>query len=66
VRLRSGRPAFLYLLFEHKSRPDRFARLQLLRYTVELWDEWHRGHPRALLPPVLPVVFYHGNTRLEG
>jgi len=63
VRLRSGRPAFLYLLFEHKSRPDRFARLQLLRYTVELWDDWHRDHPRALLPPVFPVLFYHGKTR---
>jgi len=30
VRLRSGRPAFLYLLFEHKSRPDRFAPLRPL------------------------------------
>ena len=63
VRLRSGRPAFLYLLFEHKSRPDRFARLQLLRYTMALGDDWHRDHPRALLPPVFPVLFYHGKTR---
>ena len=63
VRLRSGRPAFLYLLFEHKSRPDRFARLQLLRYTMALGDDWHRDHPRALLPPVFPVLLYHGKTR---
>jgi len=63
ARLRSGRPAFLYLLFEHKSRPDRFARWQLLRYTVRFWDDWHRDHPRALLPPVFPVLFYHGKTR---
>jgi hypothetical protein len=30
---------------------------------VRFWEGWHRDHPRAVLPPVLPVLFYHGRTR---
>ena len=63
VDIRTGGPAFLYLLFEHKSRPDRFARFQLLRYTVRIWEDWRRNHSRKSLPPVLPVLFYHGRSR---
>ncbi len=66
VRLVTGSLAYLYLLFEHKSRPDRFARLQLLRYLVEFWDDWHLDHPRSPLPPVLPVLFYHGKRRWKS
>ncbi len=34
VHLNAGGTAFAYVLMEHKSAPDRIARLQLLRYVV--------------------------------
>ncbi len=30
---------YIYLLFEHKSRPERFVSLQILRYMVKIWDQ---------------------------
>lgn len=37
--------AFIYLLFEHKSNPDRFTALQMLRYMVEIWEQHRDQHP---------------------
>lgn len=56
--------AFVYLLFEHQSTPDRWMPLRLLHYLVRIWEHWlveHRGD-RAL-PIVVPVVLYHGQKR---
>jgi predicted transposase/invertase (TIGR01784 family) len=39
VPLKSGGRAYLYLLFEHKSQPDKQARLQLLRYMTRIWEQ---------------------------
>lgn len=62
-----GRQALLYVLFEHKSQPDRWLPLQLLRYLLRLWDAWRQEHPEAaLLPPILPYVLYHGDRRWHG
>src|SRR4051812_37228326 len=43
----SGRPAFLYLLFEHKSSPEALTAFQLLRYEVRIWEEFLKGKPKA-------------------
>lgn len=52
---------YIYLLFEHKSQPDKGVRLQLLRYMVRIWEkEWKK---KRLLSPIIPIVFYHG---IEG
>jgi hypothetical protein len=54
----------IYLLFEHKSQPDRWTALQVLRYVVLGGEQYRRQHPRArYLPPVYPLVFYHGPGR---
>ena len=38
--------------------------LRLLRYMVRVWTRWRDEHPGAQrLPPVLPVVLYHGQGR---
>ena len=37
VTLTGDRPGFVYFLFEHKSYPDRFVSLQLLRHVLEIW-----------------------------
>jgi predicted transposase YdaD len=63
VRCRDGELR-VYLLFEHKSTPDAWIHLQLLRYIVAAADEFRRQHPGARhLPPVYPLVLYHGRAR---
>jgi predicted transposase/invertase (TIGR01784 family) len=36
--LRDGEQANVYILFEHKSYPDRLVAFQLLRYMVRIWE----------------------------
>jgi predicted transposase YdaD len=61
VRLKAGRGAFAYVLMEHKSTPDRGARLQLLRYVVRILTDWYERNERQLpLPPVLPLLANQG------
>ena len=54
---------FVYMLFEHKSYPDKFVAVQLLRYMGAIWDQWlkgQKGETTARLPVIIPIVFYHG------
>jgi predicted transposase YdaD len=57
-------PLCLYLLFEHKSAPDAWTRLQLLQYIVRIWTQWLKEHPSraqgARLPPILALVVHQG------
>lgn len=60
VRHRDG-PLTIYLLFEHKSSPEHWTLLQLLRYVAAEGETYRRQHPDARrLPPVYPLVIYHG------
>ena len=57
-------PLYVYLLFEHKSNPDPWTGLQLLRYMVRIWEQFRKQHPAARkLPLILPLVLYHGRSR---
>lgn len=57
-----GHPVLLYLLLEHKSTPERFTALQLLRYAVRVFDRYLHEHPDAeRLPPIVPIVVHHGD-----
>jgi len=58
VRRRDGGPAWVYVLFEHKSAPDPLTPLQVLRYLVRGWE--HQSKEDEPLCPILPVVVYHG------
>jgi predicted transposase/invertase (TIGR01784 family) len=61
VHLNTGGAAFAYVLMEHKSAPDRMARLQLLRYVVRLLSQWREQNKKQLhLPPVLPLLVHQG------
>ena len=62
VKLKNKGAAFIYVLLEHKSSPDKWVALQLLRYLVRIWEKAQREGKRKL-PLVFPVVFYHGKTR---
>jgi predicted transposase/invertase (TIGR01784 family) len=60
VRHRDGE-LFIYLLFEHKSHPEYWTLLQLLRYIAAQGDQYRKQRPDAdSLPPVYPIVIYHG------
>ena len=64
VRLRTGQPARVYVLLEHKSHVDAATPLQILKYLVNIWmRELSGGTGRDRLPPIIPPVFYHGRGR---
>ncbi|NBD36083.1 MAG: Rpn family recombination-promoting nuclease/putative transposase [Chloroflexi bacterium] len=67
--------AYVYLLFEHKSYPEPWVAFQLLRYIVRIWEHrlnQHTSGKPVCLPPIIPMVLYHGktgwhvDTRLHG
>jgi predicted transposase/invertase (TIGR01784 family) len=51
----------IYILLEHKSRPDKWVSLQLLRYLTQIWENARRENATEL-PLVFSVVFYHGKS----
>jgi len=59
----SSRPGFIYLLFEHKSIPERFTGLQLLRYMVKIWDLYLKQQQEPILPVIIPLVIYNGRRK---
>ena len=57
----TGRPVWMYLLFEHQSSPDPWMALRLLRYCCRIWEAGRRDDPASFeLRPIVPVVFYQG------
>lgn len=58
-----GRDLKIYLLLEHKSHPDTWVALQLLRYQVRIWELHRKQKPGEPLPPIVPLVLYHGRRR---
>ena len=60
VASRSGQPTLLYLLLEHKSYQERWTAFQVLGYAMRALER-HAGGS-GLLPPLLAVVLYHGET----
>ncbi|MCD6294905.1 MAG: Rpn family recombination-promoting nuclease/putative transposase [Deltaproteobacteria bacterium] len=63
VNLRQGRQAYIYLLFEHKSSPEPLIHLHLLRYMVKIWEQGLKQGKTWPLPPILPIVVYHGKPK---
>jgi len=61
-----GQPAWIYLLFEHKSYPDTLIAYKLLRYMVKIWElllSSQEIHKR--FPLIIPLVIYHGRSPWE-
>jgi hypothetical protein len=60
-------PVLVYVLFEHKSFPERLTGFQLLCYVVRVLESHVRQCrakklPVLPLPPVIPVVLHHSET----
>ena len=58
-----GGKGYIYLLFEHQSKPYRLIAFRLLRYMVKIWEQELRAEPALVsLPPIIPLVLYHGRA----
>lgn len=61
ARLRDGREAFLWLLFEHQSRVERWMSWRMTEMVFDFLRHWLDGHPDAeYLPAILTVLLYQG------
>ena len=49
------------LLFEHKSRPEKYIELQLLRYILSVWLNNIKQDQELL--PVIPIVFHQSEQK---
>ncbi len=57
------KPAYIYILLDHKSYSDKGVILQLLKYIIQIYEREIKRNPKwEKLPPVIPMVFYHGKT----
>jgi predicted transposase YdaD len=67
VALRGGGTILIYVLMEHKSTPDPETPLQLQDYRTGIWRRYANGSAARLrkLPPIIPLVFYHGRQAWE-
>ncbi len=59
-----GIDSYLYMLFEHKSSPDKYVARQLLGYMNGIWSfatsKSNDEELKIALLPILPIVVYHG------
>ncbi|GAB6059394.1 Rpn family recombination-promoting nuclease/putative transposase [Desulfonatronum parangueonense] len=56
--------AEIYILIEHKSQPEKFARLQILKYKLRKWLEALKAtETPEYLPIIISMVFTHGERR---
>lgn len=64
AELQEGGELLVYVLFEHQSTVDPLMAYRVLRYMVRIWGRWLRGRSEAPhhLPPILPIVVYHGES----
>ncbi|MGD2088036.1 MAG: Rpn family recombination-promoting nuclease/putative transposase [Candidatus Aminicenantes bacterium] len=52
---------FIYLLFEHKSAEEKMVGFQFLQYMVKIWEKYlKQNRDAAKLPPIFPILIYHG------
>jgi len=57
-----GKEAYLYLLVEHQSKPDKLMPFRILRYTYNIISKHLNDTKDDKIPLVYPLVVYHGTT----
>jgi len=62
VDFENGKGAYVYLLFEHKSRPDKKVAFQLFQYMARVLNRTTKRGKKPVRP-VIPVVLYHGKKK---
>lgn len=66
-------PLYIISLIEHKTKVDYNVVMQVLRYTVHIWEDYEKemnaktkgisSRKEFKYPPVLPIVYYEGAGR---
>jgi len=54
---------YIYLLFEHKSYPEKLIHLQLSEYMLKIWRLHLKQHKTKYIPVIVPAVLYHGKRK---
>lgn len=60
VQLKNDKSLYLSILIEHKSSPDKYTSLQIIRYIAEAHEKQLKENKKLEL--IIPVLFYHGNA----
>ena len=61
IRGDASERAYVYVLLEHQSEPDRLMAWRVLTYMQRIWSAIVREQPaKTSLPPIIPVVVHHG------
>lgn len=66
IKLR-GKDAYIFILVEFQSEPDKFISVRILNYVTLFYLDYIKEYKAAnervpdLLPPVLPILMYNGN-----
>jgi len=61
-----GHEAYLYLLLEHQSTPDRLMPFRMLKYICNIIDHHLKTHDTKddkKIPLIYPLVIYHGKRK---
>lgn len=61
-----GHEAYLYLLLEHQSTPDRLMPFRMLKYICNIIDHHLKTHDTKSdkkIPLIYPLVIYHGKRK---
>jgi predicted transposase/invertase (TIGR01784 family) len=59
----AGQDALVSVLFEHKSNPEKYPHLQLMRYMTNVWHEEQKQ--KKDLSVIISIVIYNGETKWE-
>ena len=61
-RLRKSKSQ-IYIVFEHKSYPDKLTLIQVLNYCSVIWENNLRNNEKLI--PIIPLIFYHGKRKFD-
>ena len=62
VDFMDGETGYVSCLLEHKSSPERKTVFQLHKYMTRIWDKELKNNDKGILPVIVPILFYHGDT----
>lgn len=66
----SGTKTYIHFLFEHASGPKTLELLQVLRYSVRIWervaDEPAKPGTERQLPPIVTIILHHSEKGWRG
>ena len=64
----AGRPAFVYVLFEHMSTSEPLMPFRVLRYKTDIWSRYITASDEQVtaLPPIASLVVHHSDSGWRG